>query len=158
MNQRARLSSILIICAAVLVLAGDVGAAPKRIVGNFERGFMGDWDENVLDGHTKYEIRKVDGGRKALRAVSDGTGSGLTRSLEIDLKKTGTLKWSWKVDGILKDIDEKTKNMLVEANPRVAPQRGLRGPTMVLPCSPRLYLSTPSNSPSPSTTPTTSTS
>ena len=71
-------------------------------------GDVGGWEEKVFSGKTTYETVRIDG-RDAVRATSRGTASGLFRKQRIDLDKTPILTWTWRVEGTLGDIDERTR-------------------------------------------------
>ena len=97
-----RLAAGLLLCAL-----GTGGAGAESVV-VLRGGDTGAWEEKVFSGKTAYEQVRIDG-RDALRATSRGTASGLYRRLRIDLEKTPILEWSWRVEGTLGDIDERTR-------------------------------------------------
>lgn len=51
--------------------------------------------------HTVYSLVEEDG-RKVIRAVSHGSASGLIRRIQIDAKEYSVVRWSWKIENILK--------------------------------------------------------
>lgn len=67
------------------------------------------WDTEVFSGQTRYEVTHVDG-KTAVKAVSEGTASGLVRHMRIDLNKTPYMHWSWKIDHVLSGVDEQQKS------------------------------------------------
>lgn len=71
-------------------------------------GDTGAWEEKVFSGKTVYEQVTVDG-RAVVRATSRGTASGLFLKRRIDLEETPILEWTWRVEGTLGDIDERTR-------------------------------------------------
>ena len=71
-------------------------------------GVIAGWEEKVFEGKTLYETVREDG-RTVVRATSRGTASGLFLRRRIDLEKTPILRWTWRVDGTLGDIDERTR-------------------------------------------------
>ena len=71
-------------------------------------GDVAGWEEKVFSGKTLYETVRQDG-RTVLRATSRGTASGLYRRLRVDLEKSPILNWTWRVDGTLGDVDERTR-------------------------------------------------
>jgi hypothetical protein len=79
------------------------------IVGDFGVGNLTGWQEKVFKNKTFYEVVKGDMGM-VLKADSKDSASGLYREIKIDLVKTPCLIWSWKVGGILDNLDETTKN------------------------------------------------
>jgi hypothetical protein len=93
-----------------LALLGVEGRAQERVeVGRFSEGDLGGWKVRRFEGETSYTFDEV-AGRRALRAKSDGTASGLYRKIEVDLERTPYLEWSWRIAGVLKGVDERTKN------------------------------------------------
>ena len=72
-------------------------------------GDLGAWEEKEFSGKTIYETVRIDG-RDAVRATSRGTASGLFRRQRIDLERTPILEWTWRVEGTLGDIDERTRD------------------------------------------------
>ncbi len=94
---------------ALLLLPIVLSAADARVeIARFSVGELKDWQRKTFAGETRYELQ-TDGDRRALRAVSDGTASGLYREIEVDLKVTPILNWSWKVEGVLEGNDERTR-------------------------------------------------
>ncbi len=78
-------------------------------VGRFaERDLIG-WQVRQFEGETAYSFERVDG-RQGLRAVSLGSASGLYRKIKVDLTRTPYLEWSWRVAGVLNDVDERTRS------------------------------------------------
>ena len=72
-------------------------------------GDAGAWEEKVFSGKTAYETVRIDG-RAVVRATSRAAASGLFRKQRIDLEKTPILEWTWRVEGALGDIDERTRD------------------------------------------------
>ena len=66
------------------------------------------WEENSFVGHTHYEVVQLDGA-PALMATSHKSASGLARKQTIDLNKMPYLNWSWRVENVLHNVDERTK-------------------------------------------------
>ena len=71
-------------------------------------GDVAGWEEKVFEDATVYETVRHDG-RDVVRATSRGTASGLYLRRRIDLDKTPILRWWWRVDATLGDIDERTR-------------------------------------------------
>jgi len=63
---------------------------------------------NKIDRHTQYRLIEEDG-RQIIEAESEGSASGLIRPLDLDPKIYRTLSWCWKVKGIIKKGDVRTK-------------------------------------------------
>ena len=91
----------------VLLLFGAFGAGAEN-VSVLRDGEVGGWEEKVFSGKTTYDTVRIDG-RAVVRATSRGTASGLFRKQRIDLEKTPILEWTWRVEGTLGDIDERTR-------------------------------------------------
>ena len=94
--------------AGLLLLALGPGSAGDERVEVLRDGDVAGWEEKVFSGKTLYETVRRDG-RTVLRATSRGTASGLYRRLRVDLEKTPILNWTWRVDGTLGAIDERTR-------------------------------------------------
>ena len=67
-----------------------------------------DWKERSFSGNSRYELVNL-GGTRVLKGSSDNAASILYKKKSIDLTKTPTISWSWKVDGIYENIDEQTR-------------------------------------------------
>ena len=93
---------------ACLTAALGAGAAGAESVPVLRDGDVAGWEEKVFEGKTLYETVRQDG-RSVIRATSRGTASGLYLQRRIDLEKTPILRWTWRVDGTLGDIDERTR-------------------------------------------------
>ena len=94
-----------LLCMVFALGAGSAGADTVEVLRN---GDIAGWEEKVFKGKTAYETIRHDG-RDAVRATSRGTASGLYLRRRIDLDKTPILRWSWRVDATLGDIDERTR-------------------------------------------------
>ena len=95
----------LVLCLSVTAGAGVVGAESVEVLRD---GDIAGWEEKVFAGRTRYETVRQDS-RSVVRATSHGTASGLYLRRRIDLEKTPILRWTWRVDGTLGDIDERTR-------------------------------------------------
>ena len=94
--------------AAGLLLAGASGSAEAERIEVLRGGDVTGWEEKTFRGRTRYEAVRLDG-RAALRATSRGTASSMYRRLRVDLRKTPILRWTWRVEATLGDIDERTR-------------------------------------------------
>ena len=103
--SRARLALALVL---PLIFATGSGVAEAERVVVLREGDIAGWEEETFSGKTLYETFRLED-RSVVRATSRGTASGLYFRLRIDLDKTPFLHWSWRVDGTLGDIDERTK-------------------------------------------------
>ena len=95
----------LVLCLGVTAGAGVAGAESLEVLRD---GDTAGWEEKVFAGKTLYETIRLDS-RSVVRATSHGTASGLYLRRRIDLEKTPILRWTWRVDGTLGDIDERTR-------------------------------------------------
>lgn len=77
-------------------------------IGNFSQGNLSGWDEKSFEGNSQYGSVETDTG-KVLRASTEGKASGLFKEVSVDLIKTPWINWSWKVENIFKDNNEKSK-------------------------------------------------
>ena len=84
-------------------------SATEISIAAFSTGALEPWSEKSFAGQTRYELVDTPVG-KVMRATSKGTASGLFREIRIDLKKTPYLHWSWRVENIYQDIDERIKS------------------------------------------------
>lgn len=107
-GTRPAITSIQHAAVALLVLVFAPSGATAESVAVLRDGDTGAWEEKVFSGKTAYEQVTVDG-RAVVRANSRGTASGLFRKQRIDLEKTPILEWTWRVEGTLGDIDERTR-------------------------------------------------
>lgn len=107
----AAVTRATIALAVTLMAATTSGADPgaRRVIGDFSAGDLTGWSEQVFRGHTEYRPETIDG-RTALAAVSRASASGLHRKINVDLRDTPYLEWSWRTENILRDIDETTKS------------------------------------------------
>lgn len=98
--------------ALKVLLLGWTGLLPAAVltvsIGQFSNGNLQDWKNKSFAGETQYQLVQQDG-RRVLQADSKGTASGLYREITIDLERTPYLNWSWRVNNVLKGIDERTK-------------------------------------------------
>ena len=92
-------------CLGFALSAGIAGAESVAVLRD---GNVAGWDEKVFEGKTLYETVRHDD-RIVVRATSRGSASGLYLRRRIDLDETPILRWTWRVDGTLGDIDERTR-------------------------------------------------
>lgn len=100
-----RMTICLLACLVFALAAGTVRAESVAVLRD---GDISEWEEKSFEGRTVYETVRQDG-RTVVRATSRGTASGLYLRRRIDLDKTPVLRWTWRVDGALGDIDERTR-------------------------------------------------
>ena len=94
-----------LLCLVFALGAGSAGADSVEVLRN---GDIAGWEEKVFKGETSYETVRQ-GGRTVVRATSRGTASGLYLRRRIDLDKTPILRWTWRVEATLGDLDERTR-------------------------------------------------
>jgi hypothetical protein len=93
----------------VLAAATAPAWAADFVVGAFSRSDVTQWEERAFQGHTEYSLAEEDG-RTVLAAQSRGTASSYYRKIEVDLVATPVLNWSWRVDQVFPEIDEREKS------------------------------------------------
>ena len=97
-------------CLLFLFMIGVMGVAfAEHTIYVLNLPHINEWEQKVLASKTRYDVVSIDG-KPYLKATSKSSASGLIRHIDIDLKKTPYLKWTWKVDNILKDVDETQKS------------------------------------------------
>ncbi|WP_339135742.1 MAG: DUF3047 domain-containing protein [Candidatus Electrothrix sp. GW3-4] len=67
------------------------------------------WKKQIFSGETSYELMLLEG-KPVLKALSNGSASGLVLKKRIDLLKTPYMSWSWRVSKTLPGLDERTKD------------------------------------------------
>jgi hypothetical protein len=91
-------------CLPILSWAGS-----ERVdVARFSHGDLDGWRTKIFAGVTRYALASKNG-RTALHADSSAAASGLYREVSIELGQTPILNWTWQVDGILKEANERTR-------------------------------------------------
>jgi Protein of unknown function (DUF3047) len=79
------------------------------VIGNFSTRSLTGWKTKEFKGQTQYQITKIDG-INALKADSNAAASGLFFEQRIDLQKTPTMNWRWRIENRLVGIDEQSKS------------------------------------------------
>jgi hypothetical protein len=94
------------------LVAPAAAAEPATIaVGRFSSGDLTGWKETAFVGRTRYDLATVDGsGLVALRAEAKASASGYCRDIEIDLRRTPVVAWSWRMDRGPSGLDERRKS------------------------------------------------
>lgn len=95
--------------AACLVTSQTLNASMSTDnIKPFPDATLAGWQEKSFVGNTEYElIEEAD--TTILRAHANNTASVLYKEDAIDLTATPWLEWSWKIDSIYSQIDEKTQ-------------------------------------------------
>ena len=84
--------------------------AEEVAVGRFSAGDMRGWRETSFFGRTTYRIERLKGsGTFALRAEAKASASGFCRDVDIDLRRTPLIDWSWRMDEGPEGLDERRK-------------------------------------------------
>ncbi|MBI1330957.1 MAG: DUF3047 domain-containing protein [Alphaproteobacteria bacterium] len=79
----------------------SANAASDRVVDQWTQ-----WKQHSFHGNTVYTSQD-DG---SLKAQCNNSASALFREISIDLTKTPVLRWSWKIDGVHPELQERTKS------------------------------------------------
>ena len=66
------------------------------------------WQEHSFKGHTSYQLTEMDG-QPSIKAVSMNSASALVKKVSINLNKTPYMYWRWRVDGVLDNPNERTR-------------------------------------------------
>ena len=110
MSNRRGFALFITIGAVLLTAAALTYAADETVmIGRFSAGDRTHWQDKAFQGETRYRFDDRSG-RPALFADSQGAASGLYREIKVDLNRTPWLNWSWRVDRVLKDVDERAKS------------------------------------------------
>jgi len=97
------------LATTLLMVSTVTGAADEKLmIGRFSASDLKDWQTKSFKGETRYTFDDRSG-QRALFADSQGTASGLYREIRVDLNRTPWLNWSWRVDDVLKGVDERSK-------------------------------------------------
>jgi hypothetical protein len=78
-------------------------------IADFEDGKMDNWQEKSFVDHTSYSIKQIDN-ITALKSHSQAAASALYRNIDINIKETSFLNWSWRVENILPGLEERSKD------------------------------------------------
>ena len=89
-------------------LAAAFAIAGAESVAILQDGDISSWKERRFRGSTVYQNLTLDG-RRALRASSKESASGFFLKVRVDLEKTPILRWSWRVEVALDELDERTR-------------------------------------------------
>jgi len=83
-------------------------SADSSPIGPFPEENLELWKENSFSGNTLYELVEDDGLR-VLKGTTEGAASILYKEEVIDLEKTPIISWTWKVQTVYGDIDERSR-------------------------------------------------
>ncbi len=115
--SRSGMAALLVM--ALVILFGLTGASlniTEIPVGRFSTATLGEsipegWESLTFGKKKKTQYELVeDDGTIVLRAISEGTASGLVREVDIDPAAFNRLTWRWKVSNVLRkgDVTEKS--------------------------------------------------
>lgn len=111
MSKHARLEklrSTQLLTASLLIVVPISYAENNVSVANFEVDSLSLFKEKSFVGHTKYQLVQQ-GQQTVLRAEASNNASSLYRSMEVDLRQTPNLNWSWRVDNVYPIEDQQVK-------------------------------------------------
>ena len=74
-------------------------ASEPLLIDDFSSGKLDGWRVRSFDGETRYQVVDLDG-KLVLKADTDKSASALYRKVDIDLRKTPYLNWSWRIENI----------------------------------------------------------
>lgn len=98
------------LCWLILVPLRVMAMLPEdKPEGPFAERDLTGWKERSFKGNTDYQLVE-DQGVVVLRARTDGQASVLYRESTVDVAGSPWLEWSWKIDGVYRDIDEQTRD------------------------------------------------
>jgi len=104
--HHSRKSSGLLAPLLVLLLSFFVQGrvhSQSVVLADFSQGDIEQWQLRHFKGHTDYRLQWLDGHR-GLSASAVGSASALYKKVDIDVRATPYLQWTWRVDNVL-DID-----------------------------------------------------
>jgi len=95
-----------------MLFAVGADSSPVLEIGKFSAAQVGQalpdgWKPltfKKIPRHTAYEVVK-DGNRLIVKAVSEASASGLIKQVSIDPREYSIVRWSWKVENVLKSSD-----------------------------------------------------
>lgn len=93
-----------------LLFTATAAVGDEIRVADFSKGDLHGWEEKSFSGHSEYRIVALPAeGGQALFANTRGAASGLFKEVQIDLRKTPYLHWSWQVQNTFTGNDERSK-------------------------------------------------
>jgi Protein of unknown function (DUF3047). len=98
----------LFIVLLTVLVAQNLAAEPKLMLGEFSRNRLDGWERKDFKGETRYRLQTLDG-VVVLKADSHAAASGLFKEQRIDLEQTPFLNWSWRIADRLSGLNEQSK-------------------------------------------------
>lgn len=116
-NPRKQLTSftgchlcVLLFLLVFTLIFSDLAISQEIVeIGRFSQSDIKDWQVKRFKGETVYTIVSLEG-KQVLKAESDKSAAAFYKEIEIDLTKTPYLNWSWRVENILSNLNEQSKN------------------------------------------------
>jgi hypothetical protein len=110
MESRTTKPNLLFLTAIItaLVINTANALAEPTLIDDFQNGIRPGWQEKEFKGSTRYEP-VVEDGVPCLKALAEGTASGLFYKIEYDPQQQPILTWKWKIDNIVARGDARTK-------------------------------------------------
>lgn len=97
--------------AANGVLGLNRAMADDIPIARFSAGDLAGWRKTIFAGETVYRLERPNPGEvMALHAEADASASGYCRDVDIDLRRTSLVAWSWRMDVGPEGLDERRKS------------------------------------------------
>ncbi len=97
------------VCLVVATVLLTTSCYAKDLyVGRFSRDGLAGWNQKIFKGKTIYRL-VVDDGREVVQAISNRAASGLIKKKAFDPRTYRYLRWSWKIDHVIKKGDARFK-------------------------------------------------
>ncbi len=94
----------------LLLLFTSLAAHAETVsISQFDAEGLSGWEQKSFAGETRYRLIDLNG-KKALKATSKGSASGLFKKVRVDLKKTPWLNWKWKIENSFSGLNERQKS------------------------------------------------
>ncbi|MFH2058906.1 MAG: DUF3047 domain-containing protein [Pseudomonadota bacterium] len=88
---------IFMVWSSFFILPLLYADSPVLLVGQFSQSNLDNWESKKFEGETQYSLSVAEG-KKALKAVSINSASGLIRKIRVDIEKYPYLNWSWRIE------------------------------------------------------------
>lgn len=115
MTRLKNLNVVLFLCLFILATFASAGERQQIILGAFSQqsnNIPKSWKELVfgsIDEHTSYSLVK-DNNIKVIKAESNESASGLTKTIQFNPKEYPYLSWRWKVNKAISGTDVTSKS------------------------------------------------
>lgn len=100
----------ILLISAVFVSQTLSASTSEEVIKPFPDASLSSWKEKSFVGNTTYDLVEVQSGVSVLKASANETASVLYKEMVIDLTDTPWLEWSWKVESIYENINEKARD------------------------------------------------